>query len=48
LVKFDKNLNVTAVETPMGKGSPNACGPGGRGPAGGYAPHAFSSPGTTG
>jgi hypothetical protein len=30
-VKFDKNLNVTAVETGMGKGDPMKGGPGGAG-----------------
>lgn len=34
-VKFDKNLNVTAVEAGMGKGDPARGGPGGPGPDGG-------------
>ncbi len=35
-VKFDKNLNVTAVETGMGKGDPMSGGP--RGPGGPHGP----------
>lgn len=41
-VKFDKNLNVTAVETGMGKGDPASGGPGGAGGPGdhdGDGPH---------
>jgi hypothetical protein len=50
-VKFDKNLNVTAVESGMGKGDPMNGGPGGgRGPegAGGYGPPAGGQPPTQG
>jgi hypothetical protein len=38
-VKFDKNLNVTAVETGMGKGDPMNGGPRGAGGPGGGGPH---------
>ena len=37
-VKFDKNLNVTAVETGMGKGDPMSGGPRGHGGPEGGAP----------
>ncbi len=49
-VKFDKSLNVTAVETGMGKGDPNTGTPGGHGPGDhdGDGPHAPTSTGTSG
>ena len=50
-VKFDKNLNVTAVETGMGKGDPASRGagrPGGPGDHDGDGPHGPMAGGTAG
>jgi hypothetical protein len=47
-VKFDKNLNVTAVETGMGKGDPMSGGPQGQhGPRGGNGGPEGPAPGGT-
>jgi hypothetical protein len=43
-VKFDKNLNVTAVETGMGNGDPMSGHPGGPGGPGGHGDHDGDGP----